>query len=64
VSVVKRVRGPATVQVGGTVRFDLIVKVESGLAGVKNIKLVDTLPTGLKFVSVTSPHAGELFRKA
>jgi uncharacterized repeat protein (TIGR01451 family) len=59
VSVQKRVRGPATVQVGGTVSFDLIVRVESGLAGIKNVRLVDTLPSGLKFVSVTSPQTGE-----
>jgi uncharacterized repeat protein (TIGR01451 family) len=59
VSVQKRVRGPATVQVGGTVSFDLIVRVESGLAGIKNVRLVDTLPSGLKFVSVTSPQAGK-----
>jgi uncharacterized repeat protein (TIGR01451 family) len=47
------------VQVGGTVSFDSIVKVESGLAGIKNVKLVDTLPSGLKFVSATSPQAGK-----
>lgn len=57
VSVLKRVRGAATVEVGGTVTFDLIVKVESGLAGVKNVKMVDALPPGLKFVSVKASQS-------
>jgi uncharacterized repeat protein (TIGR01451 family) len=60
VSVEKRVRGSGTVEVGCTVSFDLVVKVESGVAGIKNVRLVDTLPSGLKFVSVTSPQAGEM----